>query len=49
MVICSFRVGPRKPGKSWKNKKSKSRSGKPGKSLSVLESPGKLGIFLLGF
>ena len=36
------RTGLGKPGKSWKSKISKSRPGKPGKYVFVLESPGKL-------
>ena len=41
-----MRTGPGKPGKSWKNNKSKSRPGKPEKSLSVLESFGNSGYFM---
>ena len=40
-IFIRVRMGPGKPGKSWKFKTSKSRPGKPGKYVLVLESPGK--------
>ena len=41
-MIHRVRTGPGKPGKSWKFNISKSRPGKPGKYVLVLESAGKL-------
>ena len=41
-IFIRVRMGPGKPAKSWKFKISKSRPGKPGKYVLVLESPGKL-------
>ena len=42
LILIRVCTGPGKPGKSWKFKISKSRSGKPGKYVLVLESPRKL-------
>ena len=42
VVVVRARTDPGKPRKSWKFKISKSRPGKPGKYVLVLESSGKL-------